>query len=412
MRTRLPLALAPAVLLAALIGPAAALPPPPPGPAAAPSDAVAARAGEQRQALAAADRQGSEANRRSLALHQRAATMRAGADRDRAEIAALALSLQAAEADLVAARARLALVDAAQAQARAALAAQQRPVLELLASLQMLSRQPPVSVFARPGTTGDIIHARALMDSILPEIRRRTWALRAQVDRGRALAAQQRQATQALAAGNARLAQRRLALARSEADQRLKAEQFASTAGLEEDRAAALSDEAQDIGALLGRLEADATVRDRLAMLPGPTPRPGSVADSATRTAMPAAGGGRPAYRLPVIGRLERGFGELGADGTRARGITIATAAGAQVVAPAAGRIVFAGPFRSYGRIVIIDHGGGWTSVITDLLTLTAGAGDRVEQGTPLGRTGPMRPRVTIELRRAGQPIDIATLAS
>lgn len=393
-----------AAALALLIGPAAAVPPP--------ADALAARTVEQRQALATAQRQGAEAERRSQALRQRAAGMRAGAERDRAQIAALALSLQGAEADLAAARTRLALVDAAQAQARAALAVQQRPVLELLASLQMLSRQPPVSVFARPGTTGDIVHARAMMDAILPAIRRRTAALRAEVDRGRALAAQQRAATQALAASADRLAQRRIALARSEADQRLKAQAFASTAGLEEDRAAALSDEAQDIGTLLGELEADSAVRDRLARLPGPTPRPGSVADGGARALAAATSGAAPAYRLPVIGRLERGFGELGADGTRARGITIATAPGAQVVAPAAGRIVFAGPFRSYGRIVIIDHGGGWTSLITDLLTLTANAGDRVEQGTPLGRAGPAGRHVTIELRRAGQPIDIATLAS
>jgi len=285
-------------------------------------------------------------------------------------------------------------------------------VLELLGALQMLSRQPPVSVFARPGTTGNIVHARAMMEAILPEIRRRTAGLRDEPDRSRALAAQQRAATAALAASSARLTQRRITLARSEADQRLKADQFASTAGLEEDRAAALGDEAQDIGTLLGALEADAAVRDRLARLPGPTPRPGSVTDGGGRAVAAAATSARPAYRLPVIGRLERGFGEQGADGTRSRGITIATAPGAQVVAPAAGRIVFAGPFRSYGRIVIIDHGGGWTSLITNMIALSGRVGDRVEQGAPIGRAGVNRPTIMVELRRAGQPVDIATLVS
>ena len=379
-------------------------------PAVAPTDAVHARIAEQRRALAQAQAQAHEATQRATTLERRAAAMREGAERNRAEIASLALSLQAAEADLVAARARLGILNQLQAEQRRVLANQQRPVVELLASLQMLSRQPPITVFARPGTTGDLIHARAMMEAILPEIRRRTAALRSEVDRGRALAQQQQRATAALAQSAQRLSQRRVTLAQNEADQRLRADSFASNAGLEGDRAAALSEDVDDIGALLGRLDEASAVRDRLARLSGPTPRPGSVSDSARHVA--AASAAMPAYRLPVVGRLERGFGEVASDGTRARGITIATSAGAQVVAPAAGRVVFAGPFRTYGRIVIIDHGGGWTSLITDLLTLNTEVGDRVEQGSPLGRTGPSRPRVTVELRRAGQPIDIATLAS
>ena len=81
-------------------------------------------------------------------------------------------------------------------------------------------------------------------------------------------------------------------------------------------------------------------------------------------------------------------------------------------MAPAAGRIAYAGPFRSYGRIVIIDHGGGWTSLVTDMIALSARVGDRVEQGAPIGRAGAGRPTITVELRRAGQPVDIATLVS
>ena len=96
----------------------------------------------------------------------------------------------------------------------------------------------------------------------------------------------------------------------------------------------------------------------------------------------------------------------------RSRGLTIMTQAGAQVVAPADGRIVFAGLFRSFGRIIIIDHGDGWTSVITNMVAVSARVGETVSQGAPIGRAGPVRSRITVELRRAGQPIDIATLVS
>ena len=86
------------------------------------------------------------------------------------------------------------------------------------------------------------------------------------------------------------------------------------------------------------------------------------------------------------------------------------TQPGAQTVAPIAGRIAFAGPYRGYGQILIIDHGQGWTTLITGLHRVTAQVGDTVRQGDPVGITGQGRPTVTIELRRNGRPVDIVPL--
>jgi septal ring factor EnvC (AmiA/AmiB activator) len=117
------------------------------------------------------------------------------------------------------------------------------------------------------------------------------------------------------------------------------------------------------------------------------------------------------AYRLPVTGRLVTGLGEVSANGVRARGLTFAVAAGAPVVAPAAGRIAFAGPFRSFGRVAIVDHGEGWSTLVTGLGALTVRTGDEVATGAPIGRAaGGEDPRVTVELRRRGRPEDIAAL--
>ena len=81
----------------------------------------------------------------------------------------------------------------------------------------------------------------------------------------------------------------------------------------------------------------------------------------------PAAYGPPPSpYLLPVAGRTVSGFGAVEDVGT-SNGITLAPRPGAQVVAPAAGRVAFAGPYRGYGRIVIIEHDGGWTSLVTGL---------------------------------------------
>ena len=379
---------------------------------AANTDVVTQQIAEERAALSRARRAAQDSTARATQMEARASTLRSAAERDRAQRAALGLRIQAAEADLAEVRTRSAIIAGQQRRQRARLAAQQRPVVELLASLQLLSRRPPVSLFFQPGAARDIVHTRAMIEAVLPVVRQRTAALRIEIDRSRQLAAAQERLAEEASASATRLAARRTDLARSEAASRAQATTLASGAGLENDRAMALGEDAGDIGSLLGQLEDAGARRDRLARLAGPVPRPGSVSGDAPRTGLFGLGTpAQPAYRLPVIGRVVQGFGEVSSEGTRSRGLLIASSPGAQIVAPARGRIVYAGPFRTYGRIVIVDHGGGWTSLVTDLLTVSTRVGDEVEQGSPIGRAGTDRPRIGIELRRAGQPIDVAALA-
>jgi septal ring factor EnvC (AmiA/AmiB activator) len=100
------------------------------------------------------------------------------------------------------------------------------------------------------------------------------------------------------------------------------------------------------------------------------------------------------------------GFGAGGLSGTSPRGISIAVRAGAQVVTPAAGRIAFAGPYPGYGQIVIVEHDGGWASLITGMVRVDVQVGDHLVPGAPLGLAGPGRPVVGLELRRDGQPVN------
>lgn len=384
-----------------------------PASAAAPNaDIVARQLDEQRSARQRALAQAAEAETRATQMAARARTIEDAAERDSVALASLGLRIQAAEAELSAARGRVAILRQLEAAQRRRLAAQQRPVAELMASLQLLTRRPPLSLFAQPGATLELVHTRAMIEAVLPEIRRRTAGLRVELARSHAIAAAQARAEAAQRASAASLAERRTQLARSEARQRIRAAALASSAGLEGDRSRALGAEASDISDLLGRIEVAGSLRDRLARLPGPQPRPGSVASGGDPVGGAPRASGPPAYRLPVVGDVVRGLGELDGDGARSRGLTIAAPPSAQIVAPAAGRIVFAGEFRTYGRIVIIDHGGGWTSLVTNLIAISAEVGDVVAQGAPIGRAGPDRPRITVELRRAGQPVDIATLIS
>jgi murein DD-endopeptidase MepM/ murein hydrolase activator NlpD len=64
----------------------------------------------------------------------------------------------------------------------------------------------------------------------------------------------------------------------------------------------------------------------------------------------------------------------------------------------------------SYGLVVILDHGGGWSSVITNLAALGVGTGQQVARGVPVGRAGGDSPQLTVELRYQGRPVPITAL--
>jgi septal ring factor EnvC (AmiA/AmiB activator) len=198
------------------------------------------------------------------------------------------------------------------------------------------------------------------------------------------------------------LRQQRLQFAQLEERQRLRSQELAESAFSESDRALALGEEARDLSASMSTREYQERLRARLVQLPGPTLRPGT---------RPATAAPRPpAYRLPVEGRLVIGTGEISEAGVHARGLTLVTRGNSLVVAPRQGRVAYAAQYRGYGRIVIIDHGRGWTSLITDLGALTVKPGDIIATGQPVGRTAANRGQVTIELRRQGRPVPIAPL--
>jgi septal ring factor EnvC (AmiA/AmiB activator) len=72
--------------------------------------------------------------------------------------------------------------------------------------------------------------------------------------------------------------------------------------------------------------------------------------------------------------------------------------------------VAYAAPFRGYGYVLIIDHGRGWSTVITDLASLQVRPGQTVRRGAVVGRAGGNRPTLTVELRRDGRPIPFAQL--
>lgn len=366
---------------------------------------------QEQAALKAARKQSEEARDRSARLESQASAARDEAEQARRQAAATAARIQQAEADIQAAQARIAIIARMQRAQAARLSARQEPVVRLTAALQMIARRPLAMALVQPGSVNDAVHMRAVLDQILPVIRQRTVGLRAELDRSRALRATAQQAADALARAQADRQERQAALAMLETRKRLAARDYRTTAGMESERALALGEQARDIVDLMDRLEQAGDLREQLAVLPGPLLRPARPDQVATPpTERDTLSSGPPPYRLPVMGQLVTGMGEVNDGGVRSRGLTLVTQPGAQAVAPTAGRIVFAGLYRGYGQILIIDHGQGWTTLLTGLHRVTAQVGDSVRQGDPIGITGQGRATVTIELRRNGRPVDIVPL--
>ena len=360
-------------------------------------------------ALGRAQTQGAEARKRAEGLEASAATATAEADRTAQEAAALAARVQEAEAQIAANQAQIRLIGQQQLQLRSELAQKQRPLIELTAALQRLSRRPPLLSLLRPGSLRDGVYLRAVLETLLPEVARRTAGLRSSIARGKLLQAKAEQANAALRANEAELQRRRGELAALEARQRLVSREASGAADRESERALALSEQARDLSGLVLDLGKAGAAREQLAALPGPVLRPAQPLAAQTPAdvaAQATATGAPPHYLLPVTGRLVTGFGDGAAGRPQSRGLSIAGGSGAQVVAPAAGRVAFAGPYRGYGLIVIIEHGGGWTSLVAGLTELDCRIGQQLGLGAPLGSLGPGRPVLLLELRHGSEAVN------
>lgn len=364
---------------------------------------------DARAQLDAARVQQRNARARGERLEQQAARSREASEKARSAAAALAARVQQAEAGIAAAEARLALANRERRTLDRRLAARRTPLVRLTGALQSMSRRPLALSALQPGSLRDLVYTRAVLASTIPLVRERTSALRGDLDRARTLEAEARAAVSDRRESETALVGRRKQLVALAEQERLKARQAAGGADREAQRALVLAEQALDLDQLVGRLEAAGSLRAQLAALPGPLPRPADPASAslaATPSPIPSATQPPRQYQLPVAGEITAGFGEAGTSGQRQAGIALAARPRAQVVAPGAGRIAFAGPYRGYGRIVIVEHANGWTSLVTGLGTLDVAVGQAVAAGSPLGVAPGQRGEVTLELRQGGEPVN------
>ncbi|MEP4378703.1 MAG: peptidoglycan DD-metalloendopeptidase family protein [Alphaproteobacteria bacterium] len=342
-------------------------------------DAVEGRLESVREAI--------EADRKSADALARAAEVQARELQSlRAELRAAARAVQSHEAALDTIETELAVLRGDAARKEGTLERRRAQLDGTLAALQRLSLRPTAALLVSPGDPNDVVRSGLLLRTAVPEIERQARILRDDIAELAALRNRielRRGALQQAAVDLNRDRGRLEALSKTKNDilQQTRGARSAADARVSE-----LRREAQTLEELLSRL------RDRTAAAaPQPRPRPGSPpADFVTPTLAPSGpsiASARGNLTPPAHGRVIQGFGDETDAGPRARGVTWQTRAEASVVAPWDGRIAFAGPFRRFGQILIIDHGEGYHTLIAGLGRIEAEVGQWVLAGEPLGRT-------------------------
>ena len=349
-------------------------------------------------ALAQARAEAKAADREARRLAGLAGKQRDAASKLRAQQEAAALAIAAAEAEISAADAEARLLTARLAQQRDLLRRQQAPASALLGGLAMMAQRPPLLALAEKGGTDEFVRVRLLLDSTMPVIRKRTAALSQQLARGRSLEGRLVAARRAALARRQDLETRQREFAALE-QQALRAAERTGLASLGAGDVALSRGEAGDqLGEEWQRGRSAARVAAEVAALGMPPSRPFGP-EGATA--------GSFAYRLPVDAPVTEGFGSVSDNGIRSRGITMATKRGAAVTAPADGTILFAGPYRNQDGVIILDHGGGWKSLILNAAAASQ-RGTKVRAGELLGHAlGP----IGVELSRNGQHLSPALIA-
>jgi septal ring factor EnvC (AmiA/AmiB activator) len=293
--------------------------------------------------------------------------------------------------------------------------AERRAVLaEVLAALQRMGRRPPPALIVRPEDALTSVRSAILLGAAVPELRTRAEAVavslreltevRAKLDGERAR----------LTADASQLVEERQRIALL-IEERKKAEATSQEALQTERRTAIeLGRKATSLKELIDRLEAEIAAVEAPSSPDVPaTPRADrfapAIAFAEARRKLP-----RPASGVEV-----RSFGENDGLGGTAQGLSIATRSEAQVISPADGSVVYAGPFRSYGQLLIVNCGDGYHVLLAGMERIDVEIGQFVLAGEPVAVMGDQRlasagaagvgasqPLLYVEFRKDGTAVD------
>lgn len=331
---------------------------------------------------------------------------------------------------------RLRILRGQQEGVHASLRARRGVLAEVLAALQRMGRNPPPALLVTPDDALASVRSAILLGAVVPGIRQETRKLaddlQALADLGRKVEDEKVALTTAMAG---RLEEeQRMRLLMAEKDklkgqnaaellaERRKAEQLAGQATSLQGLIGSLEQQIGSVRAAAEAARAEEAERQRMSEAER------EAARQLAEQAVPDKNRIAPAYAfadlqkklaLPAAGSVLARFGDEDGTGHALQGMMLGTEAGALVTAPADGWIVFAGAFRSYGQMVILNPGNGYHVVLSGMSEVSVQQGQFVVAGEPLGAMGAKRvasatalaletdrPTLYIEFRKDGKPVD------
>ena len=306
---------------------------------------------------------------------------------------------------------------------RESLAGRQEVLAEVLAAAQRIGRRPPPALVVRPEDALGAVRSAIVLGAVLPEIRVEAESLSADLA---ALVSVRERAVQekaTLEADAARMRDEEARLRLLVEEKRNLGERRSEDLVAEQDRAKDLAERARSLGELIITLDRDlvaARAERAAAAEAARLQRPSPTDDGRLQPALGFADA-QGKLALPVRGVTLAGFGDNDGFGGHAAGMTIATRSGARVTSPMDGWVVYAGPFRSYGQLLILDAGDGYHVVLAGMDAIDVEPRQFVLAGEPVGSMGSRRldgatapgaggtqPVLYVEFRKDGTSIDPA----
>jgi len=366
---------------------------------------------------------------------QRAAEARLAAEietlsQDRAalneQLIETAARVQEIEASISGVEERIGGLEQREGELRESFGARRGLLAELLGALQRMGRRPPPAVLVEPDDALKTVRTAILLGAVLPGVRIETEALAADLEE---LARLKRQIdgekAQLLARSRDLNGERRRIAALVDAKRESAERSSEALAGVRE-KADKLAGEAKNLEELIASIDREIEVARQAATAAATPPRSpeqalGALRDPSRLEPAVAFASARGLLPLPVSGAVTREYGTPDEFGSAARGISIATRSQAQVTAPSDGWVVYAGPFRSYGQLLILNAGDGYHVLLAGMDTITVDLGQFVLTGEPVGQMGGLvlastenvtvgrsQPVLYVEFRKDGHPIDPA----
>ncbi|WP_374331165.1 murein hydrolase activator EnvC [Aestuariivirga sp.] len=310
-----------------------------------------------------------------------------------AKLAAIAQSIQSQEVTVAQSEKELAKLRQDRARILTELGEKQDVLSELLAGLQRLEQNPPPALVVDPGDILAALRGAMLLGTIAPELQGEAQALATKLDQLKTLEATITARRDDVAREIARLNDERGALGDLVAQKRALVSQGTADLEAERQRTAELAQKAKSLKQLLSNLDAQRQQQEAAKAEEQRQRESQEALLRQPRVAFPDARGKLP---FPAQGAIVRRFGEPDGLGRDTQGVMIATRANAQVTTPADGKVEFAGPFRSYGQVVILNPGGGYRVLLAGMDKVTASVGEFLRAGEPVGEMGSGPASVTL----------------